>query len=133
MILFYLLTFFITGLYVLLMLSYLYGWKKTTPLSQRRGVGGEAIFCTIILPARNEAQNILNCLASISKQQYPLEQFEVIVVDDHSDDKTAEIAASDKYSNVKIIQLEGHKEGKKAAIAEGIKNANGKLDRKSVV
>jgi cellulose synthase/poly-beta-1,6-N-acetylglucosamine synthase-like glycosyltransferase len=36
---------------------------------------------TIVVPARNEAQNIGDCLDSIFKQDYP--NYEVIVADDH--------------------------------------------------
>lgn len=44
-----------------------------------------------IVPARNEAATIARCVASLARQDYAGE-FRVIVVDDHSDDGTAEIA-----------------------------------------
>ena len=47
---------------------------------------------SIIIPARNEQSNIVNLLESINKQT--LLAAEVIVVDDHSSDKTASIASS---------------------------------------
>src|SRR5437868_4272822 len=47
---------------------------------------------TIIIAARNEEENIVNCLQSIVRQDFPKEQVEVIVVNDHSEDKTAELA-----------------------------------------
>ena len=39
---------------------------------------------SVIIPARNEEQNIGNCLQSVIRQSYPKELFEVLVVDDHS-------------------------------------------------
>jgi len=44
-----------------------------------------------IVPARNEAVGISQAVSSLAKQDYPGE-FSVIVVDDHSDDGTAELA-----------------------------------------
>ena len=47
---------------------------------------------TAVMPARNEAEVIARSLQSLSKQQYP-GPFRIVVVDDHSDDGTAAIAA----------------------------------------
>ena len=44
---------------------------------------------SILVPARNEEDNIAECLESLQKQDYP--NFEVIVLDDNSEDRTAEI------------------------------------------
>ncbi|MEO7042588.1 MAG: glycosyltransferase family 2 protein [Gemmatimonadaceae bacterium] len=45
---------------------------------------------SVIVPARNESRNIADCLRSILGSAYP--EFEVIIVNDHSGDDTAEIA-----------------------------------------
>lgn len=42
---------------------------------------------TIIVPFRNEAENLPNLLESFSKLNYPIDLFEVILVDDSSRDK----------------------------------------------
>lgn len=47
---------------------------------------------TVIVPARNEEQNIAKCLHSIMAQHLPDGMLEVIVVDDASSDRTADIA-----------------------------------------
>ncbi len=60
---------------------------------------------SIIIPARNEEQNITNCLISIINQSYPKELIEVLVVDDHSTDNTAAIVLSYSHHNVKLISL----------------------------
>src|SRR5689334_21528005 len=57
---------------------------------------------TVIIPARNEADNITSCLASLQNQTYPSALFEIIVVDDHSEDKTAELVESFPLSNVRL-------------------------------
>src|SRR5690606_33212466 len=46
-----------------------------------------------IVPARNEADSIADSLASLHIQDYP-GRFSVILVDDHSEDATASIAAA---------------------------------------
>jgi chlorobactene glucosyltransferase len=46
-------------------------------------------FVSIIVPARNEQENIERCIISLLNQDYP--NFEVIFVDDNSTDKTLEI------------------------------------------
>lgn len=51
---------------------------------------GSLPFLTIIVPARNEARQIEDCVRSLLAQQYP--SFEVIVVDDESTDDTRAIA-----------------------------------------
>jgi glycosyltransferase involved in cell wall biosynthesis len=124
---YYLLTAIICGAYTLLMLRYLYGWSKIIPSISAKANGGEVTFCTIVIPVRNEEQNIFHCLASINAQTHTSNNFEIIVVDDHSTDKTAELIESQKNKYLKLIRLSNGQNGKKAAIAEGVKNANGKL------
>ncbi|MCX6298846.1 MAG: glycosyltransferase [Bacteroidetes bacterium] len=65
---------------------------------------------TVIIPARNEADNIQNCLSSVLQQNYPSHLFEVIVVNDHSTDNTASIVASLQmhHSNLHLINLIDH-------------------------
>lgn len=49
----------------------------------------EAPFVSILVPARNEAENIAPCVRSLLAQDYPF--FELLVLDDHSTDSTANI------------------------------------------
>ena len=44
---------------------------------------------SVIVPARNEERNICACVSSLLRQDYP--DFEVIAVNDHSEDGTGEI------------------------------------------
>lgn len=43
---------------------------------------------SVIIPVRNEAVNIDRLLESLQQQSYPANLFEVIIVDDHSEDET---------------------------------------------
>lgn len=75
---------------------------------------------SIIIPARNEADNIGALLKSISNQTYPRDLFEVIVVDDHSTDQTAAIVS--QFEGVRLVQLKEDRINsyKKKAIETGI-------------
>jgi chlorobactene glucosyltransferase len=64
---------------------------------------------SIIIPARNEELNIERCLLSLVDQNYP--NYEVILVDDNSNDNTVQKARKiqqkfkAKFQNLKIIEL----------------------------
>lgn len=47
---------------------------------------------SVIITTKNEEKNIENCIRSIIDQTYPKDKIEVIVVDNNSTDRTAEIA-----------------------------------------
>ncbi|MFQ6052541.1 MAG: glycosyltransferase, partial [Candidatus Hydrothermarchaeota archaeon] len=88
--------------------------------------GSEKI--SIIVPARNEERNIRRCLQSLRKIEYP--NVEIIVVNDRSTDRTAQIIAefAKLDSRVKLIQGKDFKDGwsgKIHAIHQGVLNACG--------
>lgn len=60
---------------------------------------------SIVIPAYNEEDSIGKCLASICHVNFPVQAFEVIVVDNGSTDRTVEMATSfaDRL-NLKILQ-----------------------------
>ncbi|MBK8701677.1 MAG: glycosyltransferase [Saprospiraceae bacterium] len=102
--------------YAALIAWIMYGWTATKEieLTERES---EWTPVTIIIPCRNEEDNIEACIRSIQKLRYPVSLLEVIVIDDHSTDHTADIVTH--YPGVKYIKLTEN-QGKKAAIAEGV-------------
>ena len=70
-------------------------------------VPANAPLVSVLVPARNEARNIDACVGSLLRQEYP--NFELIVIDDHSDDGTGEITARlfAEYPSVKTRLLSG--------------------------
>ena len=70
---------------------------------------------SVIVPARNEENNIQKCLASILEQAYPTDLFEVIIVNDHSTDETENIVLSlqKQYRNLFLLNLKDHLDEKK--------------------
>ena len=80
---------------------------------------------SIIVPARNEEENIGRCLDSLLKQDYPADLMEIIVVDDQSTDRTADIIKKYQHPSIRLISiLEDEKFGKKSAVAKGIQSAS---------
>ena len=57
---------------------------------------------SIIVPARNEAQNLRRLLPSLERQAYP-GQFEIIIVDDHSTDATVEVV-EERQRNIRAMR-----------------------------
>ena len=47
---------------------------------------------SVIIPAKNEEQNLARCLASIAQVDFPQDEFEVVVVDNGSTDNTVDLA-----------------------------------------
>jgi len=88
---------------------------------------------TIVIPARNEATNIEACIGGILAQNYPTHLFEMIVVDDFSEDETALIVSKIalQHNNVRLLQLKDFTKNesivayKKRAIEIAIGQANG--------
>ena len=127
------------GLYFLLILFYWRSWRSiphfkphTYPEHSRRANLKLQTKISVIIPARNEEQNIAACLDSVCNQTYPKELFEVLVIDDHSTDNTAIIINTYAVQNVKLISLKDLISGdinsyKKKAIEIAIARSTGEL------
>lgn len=106
-------------LYAVVILYYNTSWHAMPEYSPKNIMIPGTGF-SIIIPARNEADNIGPLLDSILSQTYSRDLFEVIVVDDHSTDETAAIV--NQYKGVKLVQLKEDRINsyKKKAIETGI-------------
>jgi 4,4'-diaponeurosporenoate glycosyltransferase len=78
---------------------------------------------SIIIPARNEEHNLPRLLESLRRQS--MQPFEIVVVDDGSEDKTAEVALSGGASVVSPGELPPGWSGKSWACWNGAKTASG--------
>ena len=89
-------------------------------------------FLSVIIPVRNESANIEALLTDISNQTYPKNIFEVIVVDDSSDDETVAIIKRFQEKNILNLRLillteKSVASPKKRAIETAIEVASGIL------
>jgi len=88
-------------------------------------------FISIIIPFRNEEENILANLKSIEAQFYPTEKFEVIYVDDSSEDNSLQLLKKNiKKNNIRVLSVPedfSKNAHKKRAVRYGIENAKGMI------
>lgn len=118
---------FLTLIYASKILCFYYGLFQL-----KSGTNKTEYFITVLIPVRNEQHNISKCLDSLIQQNYPQDKFEVIVIDDDSDDKTGEIVEnySTQYPFIRLISLGQCPPGvspKKRALQVGVEAAEGEI------
>lgn len=89
-------------------------------------------FVSVVIAARNEESRILPTLKSLEKLNYPLDKYEIIIIDDASTDNTASVIDSyaNKHGNWKLIRFANKSSelrGKKKALKEAINQAKGEI------
>ncbi len=126
------LTIFISlAAYVFVELYFLYHALRSTTLTISN-TSIPKIKLTIIIPVRNEAENILDCLRSLIKVDYPLEFMEIIISDDDSYDSTPALVTDFIKSNpehrIKLLEYSVNDlRGKKSAISRAVDQSAGEV------
>ncbi len=115
------------SVYALILLFLIVGFLRNTP-------GSSSIQSTvsIIVAARNEEQNIGNCLSALIAQSYPEEKTEIIIIDDRSTDRTGKIVESfrQNHQNIRLITIDDDiisPSPKKRALSMGIAQSSGEI------
>ena len=113
-------------------LFYLIAIYKLLEIKKKRGRSLLDIypFVSIIVPAKNEAENISKCINSLSAQNYPKDKYEIIAVNDGSDDQTKNILEEHAIKSplINLINIEPKFSlGKLNAIDEGILKSKGEI------
>lgn len=110
------------AIYCLFLVILLVGWQR---LKGSRDTKTEKIATrlkiSVIIPVRNEEKNISSILDDCAAQSY--RNFEIIIVDDHSSDQTAQKVKARADIRLKFIANQGS--GKKDAIRTAIELAEG--------
>lgn len=112
--------------YLLLLLVLTTGWYRLKTTSKPRVT--TSIKISIVVAVRNEERNIARLLESIYRQDYQSDKIEIVLVDDHSTDKTIEEIekfVQERKLEIRLIPAKG--EGKKNALNEGFSAAGGEL------
>jgi cellulose synthase/poly-beta-1,6-N-acetylglucosamine synthase-like glycosyltransferase len=99
-------------------------FKGLLSLKSKKSCSGGNSF-SIVIAARNEEKVIARCLDSILNQTIHSDRFEVVVVNDRSDDTTLSIVKNyeSRFTNIRSITIENCPEGvspKKYAVSQGI-------------
>ncbi len=119
---------FFTWIYLLL--SMIKSIKQSPRLERIKNIKNTLPRVSIILPARNEERYIRRCIDSLIKQDYP--DFEIVLVNDESSDKTLEIMNEyqNSYPDIKVLSVNRPDEdwiGKNWACYQGYLKSNGNL------
>ena len=104
------------------------GWKNLKTYDLKSNQFKTTV--SVMIAARNEEDKIYNTISDILAQDYPSHLVELIVVDDHSTDRTSEIVLSFADRGVKLLVLNESKplnSYKKKAITEAIKLSESEL------
>jgi chlorobactene glucosyltransferase len=123
-------TFWLWGPWVLMILILMTRLRLPQVLPPHRP-GRNAPLVSVIIPARNEELNIQTCVESIARAEY--DRFEIIIVDDRSEDRTAELARAVPRGNAeRVLVLDGAELpdgwlGKPWACEQGADHARGDL------
>lgn len=82
---------------------------------------------SVLIPTYNENRNLLELTKQIENNLLPL-NFEIVFIDDHSPDGTADVAKNlaEVYDNIKTL-IRPSKLGLGSAILDGLKVANGRF------
>ena len=113
----------VAAAYLYFMVKLLRGWRLFT--SEKKGESQLLNKISIVIPFRNEAQNLPNLFASLELLDYPKLDFEVLLLDDHSTDEGAKIAKEwIAKTNLAARLISAKGEGKKAAQSEGVSLAS---------
>jgi len=78
---------------------------------------------SVIVPMRNASRYIARCVASLRGQSYPADRYEIIIIDNNSDDGSPELVAAD--ASVRLLFEK--KPGAYAARNRGVMAARGRL------
>lgn len=118
----------LTGVYLIVLTYLIRGWAalKRPQLKPREFTTK----VTVLIAARNEEERISYTIEDILAQDYPKHLTEVIIVDDHSTDRTSAIIGSYAGKGIKLLKLqEAHalNSYKKKAIAKAINMSTGDL------
>lgn len=110
-------------LYSILILEFRSAWNRSP---EHLHVPGEGVFLSVIVPFHNEADNLERLILDLKAQDYPQEKFEVILIDDHSEDSSFNFAKflSKGSSNFRVIK-NNLKQGKKFALKAAAESAIG--------
>jgi cellulose synthase/poly-beta-1,6-N-acetylglucosamine synthase-like glycosyltransferase len=81
---------------------------------------------SVISAFRNEADTLPALIQRLSEQNYPKSKYEIICINDHSEDESFKKAQSFSATtdNLRLFNLEASSEGKKAALQYGVSKAS---------
>ncbi len=123
---------FFSAIYAIFIIVLFYGWHKiklSKKNSSKENHHYLQPFFSVIIPIRNEAQNLPTLLQILKQQTFSNTAFEVIIINDHSTDDSLNIVQQwiQHFPTIRLLHLQDlEQNGKKSAITYGISQAKGK-------
>ena len=111
----------ISALYIIYILAFTFGLynlkEKFFTFNNKNNIKA-----SVLIAARNEEKNIGNLLKSLYNQSFSKELFEVIIIDDNSEDDTILIIENfiKEYKDFNLKFFKAEKKGKKQAISQAL-------------
>ncbi|WP_044553513.1 glycosyltransferase family 2 protein [Azospirillum lipoferum] len=99
------------------------GWQTVSIYPE----SGQPVRLSVVVPVFNEADNVLPLLEEIERALTPVGGFEIIFVDDQSDDDTqARLAPAVEAGRLRVLR-HVNRSGQSAAVRSGVKAARGEF------
>jgi poly-beta-1,6-N-acetyl-D-glucosamine synthase len=111
--------------YVVVVFGLITGWIKAMGVTGP-GVAKEK-FISVIIAFRNEEASIGQLINDLQQQDYPHDKFEIILVNDYSDDNSIGIITDSLRGPISSKLINNASPGKKSALTEGIRHAVGEI------
>jgi len=112
-------------IHLLFLLIIISGWRRI-----RFEQSTEVYLCpvSVLIPVRNDKNNLRELLNDIKNQDFPVDMVEIIVINDHSEDGSHEVALEfqSQSHNLRFINLT-NLEGKKNALKKGVESSKNDL------
>jgi biofilm PGA synthesis N-glycosyltransferase PgaC len=112
----------IAGIYLFWMAKVLQGWHRYVSIKYEPAGGFASI--SIVVPFKDESENLPELLRSFEKLDYDRSKFEVVFINDASTDSGAElVSAWIEQCDIAAMVVNSKKPGKKAAQEDGVRTA----------
>ncbi len=119
--------FIVFGVYFALVLLLITGWQIALEKPEQKSITTTYNKISVVVPFRNEENNLPKLLDGLLRQSYSKDNYEVILVDDHSTDRSNLLVSSfcAGNPNFRLLNLGADQQGKKRALALAIEKATG--------
>lgn len=113
------------GSYAVLIILFTIGWFRLK--NEKKAHFKEKV--SVLIPVRNGAQTIAYLLDDLKKQSVSYADFEILIIDDHSEDETFKLVSefSILHPEFPVQLIENIQHGKKEAITFGLSFAKGEV------
>ncbi len=120
--------FLFSGFYLLVLALVIFAFTRL----RSHSLSGKRPVISVVIAAKNEEKRLQPLLKSLTALNYPLDKYEIILVDDASTDATAKILNTEaaKHTNWKVLrrkEVSDRYHAKKMALALAIESAKGEL------